>query len=51
MKAAGDTMKTYRLITLLASVLITVLIARVLTDDEKISASADQPHATVAQVP
>ena len=44
-------MKTYRLITLVASALITVLIARVLTEDENIGVSADRPHATVAQVP
>jgi hypothetical protein len=43
-------MKTYRLITLAAAVLITVLVARVFTD-EKVGASPDQAHALAAQAP
>jgi hypothetical protein len=43
-------MKTYRLITLVAAVLITVLMARFLTD-EKVGASADQAHSVTAQAP
>jgi hypothetical protein len=43
-------MKTYRLIALIAAVLITVLIARVLTD-ENVGASPDQAHAVAAQAP
>jgi len=43
-------MKTYRLITFVAAALITVLIARVFTD-EKIGASAGQPSATAMEAP
>jgi hypothetical protein len=43
-------MKTYRLITFVAATLITVLIARVFTD-EKIGASAGQPYATAVEAP
>jgi hypothetical protein len=43
-------MKTYRLITLVAALLITVLIARVLTD-EKVGASFDQAHVAAAEAP
>jgi hypothetical protein len=40
-------MKTYRLIALVAAVLITVFLMRVL-DDGKIAASQDQAHAAAA---
>ena len=43
-------MKTYRLITLVAAVLITVLIARFLSDG-KISVSADEVQASAAEAP
>jgi hypothetical protein len=43
-------MKTYRLITLVAAVLITVLIARVLTD-EKVGASPYQTRTSIAVAP
>jgi len=43
-------MKTYRLITLVAAVLITVFIARVFTD-EKLGASPDQAHAAAVDAP
>ena len=43
-------MKTYRLITLAAAVLITVLFTRFLSD-EKISVSSDQADFISAQAP
>jgi hypothetical protein len=43
-------MKTYRLITLAAAVLINVLVARVLIDD-KVGASPDQAPAAAAEAP
>ena len=43
-------MKTYRLITLVAAVLITVLIARFLSD-KKISALPDEAQAAAAEAP
>ena len=43
-------MKTYRLITLVAAVLITVLVARFL-DDGKIGVSPDQADVAAAQAP
>jgi len=50
MEALEIPMKTYRLITFVAAALITVLIARVFTD-EKIGASAGQPSATAMEAP
>jgi hypothetical protein len=43
-------MKTYRLITLVAAVLITVLIARFLSDG-KISVSPDEMQTSAAEAP
>jgi hypothetical protein len=43
-------MKTYRLITLVAAVLITVLFARFLSD-EKVGVSSDQGNVIAAQAP
>jgi hypothetical protein len=43
-------MKTYRLITFVAAMLITVLIARVFTD-EKVGAPPDQAHVMAADAP
>jgi hypothetical protein len=43
-------MKTYRLITLVAAVLITVLIARFLSDG-RIGVSPDRADAVAAQAP
>jgi hypothetical protein len=43
-------MKTYRLITLVAAVLITALIARFLSD-KKISAPPDEAQAAAAEAP
>ena len=45
-------MKTYRLITLIAAVLITVFIARVLTaDDQKVGVSPGGADVVAAQAP
>ncbi len=43
-------MKTYKLITLVAAVLITVFVARFLSD-EKIGVPSDQAGAIAAQAP
>jgi hypothetical protein len=43
-------MKTYRLITLVAAVLVTVLVARFLSD-KKITVPADEAQAAAAQAP
>jgi hypothetical protein len=43
-------MKTYRLITLLAAVLITVLIAQFLSD-KKITVPRDEAQAAAAEAP
>jgi hypothetical protein len=43
-------MKTYRLITLLAAVLITVFFARIFTD-ERIGDSPDQVQAAAVEAP
>jgi hypothetical protein len=44
-------MKTYRLITLAAAVLINVLVARVLIVDDEIGVSPDQAPAAAAEAP
>ena len=43
-------MKAYRLVTLVAAVLITVFIARVLTD-EKVGAESNLARPTASQTP